>query len=119
MDWLTQGEPFSHSQSIDALIDQLGQLTVSLAFVNEQMVITKKVWNKKKVKAYLSLMMSSVAQEQYFAPSLAKDYINAKCNEEELNYDLCERTSRTITHFIDSIRTAISALKMEAQYVQG
>ncbi len=109
--WLQEGETFTHTQSINFLIDKLGELSVSLAFINNQMAIAKRILNNKKVEAYLTLVGSSVANETYFAPSLAKDYISAQCSEEAYNYDLCERTSRSIVHQIDAIRTAISALK--------
>lgn len=116
--WLQEGETFTHSQSISFLIDKLGELSVSLAFVNNQMAISKRILNQKKITAYNSLSVSSVANEQYYAPSLAKDYIAAKCDLEQYNYDLCERCSRTITHTIDAIRTAISALKEETKISQ-
>lgn len=111
MNWLQEGETFTHSQSISFLIDKLGELSVSLAFVNNQMAVSKRILNNKKVDAYLTLVGSSVANEQYFAPSLAKDYISAQCSTEAYNYDLCERCSRTLVHTIDAVRTAISALK--------
>lgn len=113
--WLCDGEAFAHSDSIDFLIDRLGELSVSLAFINSQMAIAKKILNDKKVTAYNSLIGSSVANEAYFAPSLAKDYIAARCSDEAYNFDLCERVSRSIVHTIDSIRTAISALKEQAK----
>lgn len=109
--WLQEGETFTHSQSINFLIDKLGELSVSLAFINNQMAVAKRLLNNRKVEAYLTLVGSSVANEQYFAPSLAKDYIAAQCATEAYNYDLCERTSRSIVHTIDAVRTAISALK--------
>jgi hypothetical protein len=115
LDWLQEGETFTHSQSINFLIDKLGELTVSMAFVNNQMALAKRALNEKKVSAYNNLIASSVANEQYFAPSLAKDYISAKCSQEQFDYDLCERCSRSIVHTIDSIRTAISALKEDAK----
>jgi hypothetical protein len=98
------------------LLQVAEELTVSMAFVNNQMAIAKKALNEKKVTAYNNLIASSVANEQYFAPSLAKDYISAKCSQEQYNYDLCERCSRSLVHTIDAIRTAISALKMEKEY---
>lgn len=116
--WLNEGEAFTHSQSINFLIDKLGELTVSLSFVNNQMALSKRALNIKKVEAYHGLIASSVANEIYFAPSLAKDYIASKCSQEQYNYDLCERCSRSIVHTIDSIRTAISALKEDAKMVQ-
>jgi hypothetical protein len=115
--WLQEGETFTHSQSISFLIDKLGELTVSLSFVNNQQAIAKRILNEKKVTAYNNLIASSVANEQYFAPSLAKDYIGGKCSKEQYDFDLCERCSRSIVHTIDAIRTAISALKEDAKMV--
>jgi hypothetical protein len=73
------------------------------------------ILNKIKVEAYHALIASSVANETYFAPSLAKDYIAAKVATEQYHYDLCERTSRTIVHTVEALRSCISALKEEAK----
>lgn len=116
MNDLIGDEAYTHSQSLNFLIDKMGELSVSLAFVNNQMAIAKAALNVSKVKAYHDLISSSVANEQYFAPSLAKDYINGKLAKEHYAYDLCERCSRTVVHKIDSLRTAISALKLERDY---
>lgn len=116
MEWLeVSSEDYTASQSISWLIDQLGMLCSSLAFVNNQMAITKRILNEKKARTYESLAASNVANQEYFAPSLAKDYIASKCSEEQYNYSLCERASRTIVHTIEALRTCISALKIEAQ----
>lgn len=114
MEWLeVNAETYDGQASITWYIDQLGVLCKSMAFVNGQMAEAKRLLNKKKITAYESLAASSVANEQYFAPSLAKDYIGAKLLDEQYEYDLCERCSRTITHTIDAIRTIISSLKEE------
>lgn len=82
------------------------------------MAIAKYVLNDRKVKAYNSLVVSSIANENYFAPSLAKDYIASKVRDDQYNYDICERASRTIVHTVEALRTAISALKEEVK-IQG
>lgn len=116
MEWLElQAEDYTSKQSISWLIDHVGVLCKSLAFVNNQMSVAKQLLDEKKVKAYERLVISSVAQSEYFAPSLAKDYIAAQCSEEQYNYSICERCSRTITHTLDILRTVISALKAELQ----
>jgi hypothetical protein len=111
-------EDYTASQSVAWLIDQMGMLCKSLAFVGGQMALSKKILNDCKSKAYESLMISSVANGEYFAPSLAKDYIAAKVSEAQYNYDIAERCSRVLVHTIDALRTCISALKVEAQYSQ-
>lgn len=86
-----------------------------MAFVNGQMTVAKQILNDKKKKSYESLAASSIANEDYFAPSLAKDYISSKVSEDQYNYDICERASRTIVHTLDCLRTAVSALKEESK----
>jgi hypothetical protein len=103
------------SQNIQSLIDRLNLLCNALPFVNGQMAIAKKKLNEAKVKAYYDLITSSSANEKYFAPSLAKDFVAAKCGNEQYVYDNAERCSRTITHLIDALRTCISALKEETR----
>lgn len=115
-EWLeAEAENYTASQSIGWLIDQMGTLCKSMAFVNTQMAISKQVLLDRKTKAYNDLICSAVANETYFAPSLAKDYIASKCSPEQYDYDICERTSRTITHTIEALRTCISAAKEEAK----
>jgi hypothetical protein len=116
MEWLeSSAEDYTASQSINWLIDQMGMLCKSLAFVNNQMAVAKKQLNTAKVKAYNTLVSSSVANSEYFSPSLAKDYIAAKLEDQQYNYDICERCSRTLLHTIEALRTCISALKVENQ----
>lgn len=123
MEWLeSAADGYTASQSINWLIDQLGLLCKSLAFVNNQMAVAKRHLNKKKVAAYNNLLMSSIANSEFFSPMLAKDYISARIEQEQYDYDVCERCSRTLLHTIEAIRTCISALKIEfqtSQYLQG
>jgi ferritin-like metal-binding protein YciE len=115
-EWLeAQAESYTATQSIAWLIDQMGELCKSLAFVNNQMAVAKKILNKAKVKAYNTLVTSSVANAEYFSPMLAKDYISARIEQEQYDYDICERCSRTVLHTIEALRTCISALKEEAK----
>lgn len=116
MQWMeAAAENYTASQSISWLIDQVGILCNSMAFINSQMAVAKKALNKKKVSEYNTLVLSSKANEQYFSPSLAKDYVAANCEEEQYAYDICERASRTITHTLEALRTCISALKEEVK----
>lgn len=123
MVWLeSAAEGYTATQSIAWLIDQVGVLCQSMAFVNNQMAVAKKLLNKAKVRAYNTLITSSEANREYYSASLAKDYISAKIEQEQYDYDVCERCSRTLLHTIEALRTCISALKEEAkttQYMQG
>lgn len=116
LEWLEKSaEDYTASQSINWLIDQMGQLCQSLAFIGNQMAVAKRMLNKAKVKAYNTLITSSEANRIYFSPMLAKDYVGAKIEKEQYDYDVCERCSRVLVHTIDALRTCISALKIETQ----
>ncbi|HWJ30175.1 MAG TPA: hypothetical protein VNS32_26810 [Flavisolibacter sp.] len=123
IEWLeSAADGYTATQSIAWLIDQVGMLCKSLAFVNNQMAVAKKVLNKKKVAAYNNLLGSTLANNETISPMLAKDYISGKIEQEQYDYDVCERCSRTLLHTIEALRTCISALKEEAKtmgYQQG
>ena len=114
MEWMeSAADSYTASQSIAWLIDQMGMLCKSLAFVNGQMAVAKKILNKAKVRAYNTLVTSSEANREYYSAMLAKDYISAKIEQEQYDYDITERCSRTLLHTIEALRTCISALKEE------
>jgi hypothetical protein len=116
LEWLeSTADGYTASQSIAWLIDHVGLLCKSLAFVNNQMAVAKKLLNKKKVNAYNNLIGSTLANNETISPMLAKDYISAKIEQEQYDYDVCERCSRTLLHTIEALRTCISALKEEAK----
>jgi hypothetical protein len=116
LEWLEKSaEDYTAKQSIDWFIDQIGVLCASLAFIGGQMAVAKEILNEKKVKAYETLVASSVANETYFAPSLAKDYIASKVSQDQYNYDVCERAGRCLVHTLDCLRTCMSCLREEVK----
>lgn len=92
------------------------ELTNFMARANYLMAFYQKSFRAEKRTAYLKLAASSHAQQQYFAPSLAKDYVDSQCSESGFVYDLAERLSRLCTHTIAAIVTIISSLKSERQF---
>lgn len=97
-------------QSIAYLNEFLAELSASIAFVNEQMALSKRLLNERKQTAYNAFLTSDA---KTLPPMLAKDYIASLCSLEQYNYDLCERCSRALVHTLDAARTAQSALKQE------
>ena len=115
-EWLEQSaESATSAQSIAWFIDHISELAKTLAWLNGQMAATNDALNKVKTKAYYTLAASSVANEKYFSPTLAKDFISAKISDEQYAYDIAERASRTCTHQLDVFRSVLSALKEEAK----
>ena len=112
--WLqTEFENTGEIQSVDILIQKLDQINSCIAWAGEMMAIAKRNWNLKKVSAYHSLITSETANESYYAPSLAKDYVASRCHQEQYKYDLCERFTRALVHISDNLRTSVSALKQQ------
>jgi hypothetical protein len=103
-------------QNISSLIERMNLLCNALPFINSQMALAKKKLNEAKVKAYHKLITSSKANEQYFAPSLAKDYVNSLVSNEQYIFDNAERCSRSIVHLLDALRSCLSALKEEVKF---
>lgn len=96
---------------LETLIMRLDFISGKLPQINEMMALKKRALNDARAKAYQNFHFSSLAQKKTVSPALAKDYIHSKCSQEQLEYDLYERCSRTIVHLIDGLRTSISALK--------
>lgn len=109
------------AQDGEALHAYLVELTNIMSRANFLMAEWQRKFREEKKAAYLRLTASSHAQQQYWAPSLAKDFVDSQCSETGYVFDLAERVSRLCTHVIDAIRTIISSLKSErtfAQYAQ-
>lgn len=104
------------AQDAEALHAYLITLTNYMARANYLMAEYQRLFRQAKKEAYLKLTASSHAQQQYWAPSLAKDYVDSQCSEMGYIYDLAERLSRLCTHVIDAVRTIVSSLKSERQF---
>jgi len=105
-------------QDAQALHAYLIRLTNFMARANFLMADYQRKFRAEKKAAYLKLTVSSHAQQQYYAPSLAKDFIDAQCGDSGYIFDLAERLSRLCTHTIDAMRTIISSLKSEREFAQ-
>jgi hypothetical protein len=96
----------------------LVELTNIMSRANFLMAEYQRKFRQEKKAAYLKLTASSHAQQQYWAPSLAKDFVDSQCSETGYVYDLAERVSRLCSHTMDAVRTIISSLKQEKIFSQ-
>jgi|SRR6185312_1964490 len=94
------------------------ELTNIMSRANYLMAEYQRKFRQEKKAAYLKLTASSHAQQQYYAPSLAKDFVDAQCDESGYVYDLAERVSRLCSHTMDAVRTIVSSLKSERTFAQ-
>ena len=118
IEYIEKIQTFDKDSAQDATVlhAYLVELTNIMARSNLLMAEYKREFRKNKKDAYLKLTASSHSQQQYFAPTLAKDFIDAQCGEIGYMFDLAERCSRLCTHTIDAIRTIVSSLKSERQF---
>lgn len=110
------------AQDAQALYAYLIELTQYMARANFLMAEYGRKFREEKKQAYKQLTESVIREQKYYAPSLAKDFIDAQCSESGYVYDLSERLSRSCVHTIDAIRTIVSSLKSErifADYQQA
>jgi hypothetical protein len=105
-------------QDATTLHSYLIHLTQIMSRSNFLMAEYQRKFRQEKKAAYEQLAFSSKANDKYYSPSLAKDFIDAKCSESGYVYDLAERTSRLCSHTCDCIRTIISSLKSERTFAQ-
>lgn len=106
------------AQDATALHAYLITLTNYMARANLLMAEYNKKFREEKKEAYRQLTATVIREQKYYAPSLAKDYIDSQCSESGYVYDLAERLSRLCTHTSDAIRTIISSLKSERIFSQ-
>lgn len=104
------------AQDAQALHEYLISLTNMMARANYLMAEYGRKFREAKKKAYLDLIASETATQKYFAPSLAKDFVDSQCGDIGFVYDLAERLSRLCSHTIDAVRTIVSSLKSERQF---
>lgn len=105
-----------NGQDAQALHSYLIELTQIMARANFLVAEYGKKFREQKKEAYRELTKTVISKQAYYAPSLAKDYIDSQCSESGYVYDLAERTSRTAVHAIDAIRTIVSSLKSEREF---
>ena len=104
------------AQDGNQMQEYLITLTNYMARANYLMAIYGKHFRNAKKEAYQKLSLSSAANNKYYAPSLAKDFVDSCCSESGFIYELAQRTSRTCVHTADCVRTIISSLKNERQF---
>lgn len=104
------------AQDGDALHAYLIVLTNYMARANYLMAEYQRKVRKQKTQTYFNLVASQNATQKYFAPSLAKDFVESQCSDNAYVFDMAERLSRLCTHTIDAVRTIISSLKSERQF---
>lgn len=104
------------AQDGQVLYSYLIELTQMMARANFLMAEYGKKFREQKLKAYRDLTATVIKEQKYYAPSLAKDFIDSQCHETGYVYDLAERLSRLCTHTIDAIRTIVSSLKSEREF---
>lgn len=96
-------------QSTQAIFDEIVSLNAWNAFVGKMVAEYEKEYRGAKELAYIDFAYS----KSKLSPSLAKDFIDARCGEIGYRYSYAERLNRTIVHYLDSLRSILSTLKVE------
>lgn len=100
-------------QDMDAIYTEMVDMNGWKSFSGKMMAEAKRDLNEAKVKAYNTLIASQRAVSMEIPPSIAKDYISAKCGELQYQYDFAERVNSNCAYGIDTMRSILSALKQE------
>ena len=110
-----EGTVIDDMQTREQVSNYLIRLTGWMAYTNEQMAVTNRAHNIAKRDAYAKLQEQYNATGVTLSPSLAKDYIGSLCSKTAYGYQMAERTSRTIVHTIDAMRSVLSTMKAEME----
>lgn len=101
---------------ISLMLTKLSTVVTYLASSASLVAESGFLYNQAKKKAYHTLKTSSEANQEYYSPMLAKDYINSCCAAESYLYEFAQRLNSAVTHTLDALRTAISAEKQNLLY---
>lgn len=110
---LIQGFTLEGVQSGDRLSEYGIELSAHFSWTGEQQSIAKKLWREAQRKAYETFVFSKMANGMEIKPLMAKDYVAARCAEEEANYERVERCNRSITHTLEFLRSVMATLREE------
>lgn len=95
----------------ETLIDLASQLARSASLVAD----AEQILAKAKRQAYLNYVASSKSQGYKHSPSLVKDFVSSKFDEELRCAVYADRINKALTHSGEWIRSIMSATKTELQ----
>lgn len=101
------------TQNMTYLMEQGLRIGAWISFTGQEMANAKREWNEAKAKRYETIHASMRAIGDNYPPTIFKDYIAAKCSQEQYIFDSIERTHRSAERILDFLRTCISGLKAE------
>jgi hypothetical protein len=107
-DFVLRGVP---DNDIALMMTTGSTLVTYLASTAAMVAEAGKYYSQAKTRAYHTLAISSSANDKYYSPSLAKDYVASRCSDEGYIYEFAQRMNAAVTHSLDMIRTCISAEK--------
>lgn len=97
-------------QSMEVVSQRLNELCAIYPWANTQMILAKRELAIKKEQTYQEYLAK---EQNYLTASLLKDYIAAKLNEYQYQFDLAERLSRVSLHLIEALRSQLAAAREE------
>lgn len=96
------------------VLDKLQILSTLLATASMCIVESKRNMLKKRGE----WLRKHAEKVSTYSPSIAKEYANTACIDEEMLFVRCERNYSAITHAIDALRSILSYLKQELRDLQ-
>ena len=115
---LTEVELLNTTSNDSAYFNELIlRFTTLMARANYLMAEYDIALKKDKKEAYLKVFASLESFGKKPSPSLIKDYVDSLCTNSAEIYILAERTSRTLYHAIDSLKSVSISLMNERKYL--
>lgn len=96
------------------VLDKLQTLSTLLGNASSCIVESKRIMLKKRGE----WLRKHAEKVSTYSPSIAKEYANTACIDEEMLFVRCERNYSAIVHSIDAHRSILSYLKQEMNDLQ-
>ena len=115
---LTEIEALNTTSNDSAYFNELTlRFTTLMARSNLLMAEYDIKLKQDKKDAYLKVFASLESFGKKPSPSLIKDYVDSLCTESAEVYVLAERTSRSLYHAIESLKSVSISLMNERKYL--
>lgn len=95
--------------------DKLQTLSALLSIGSICIVESKRIMLKKRGE----WLRKHAERVSTYSPTIAKEYANTACIDEEMLFVKCERNYSALVHSIDALRSIISYLKIELNDAQA
>ena len=96
---------------MESMLIMISMMSTYLASTAALVAESGHLFKSARKRIHERLALSNVANQKYFSPSMAKDYVTSAAVKESYAYEYATRMNAAVTHTSELLRTAVSAEK--------